>query len=82
MNRPYVPEFRRIPLTQFGCEFRRSMMVSPHGHPIFVSEPVCGHRNGPWVEFPKGSGFRDPYYCRTACESEKCPLGFARIDQL
>lgn len=51
-------------------------------HPIFgftkFVKPCCGHDDFPWVEFPKGSGFRDPLYCDIATGCGKCPLGIQR----
>jgi hypothetical protein len=73
---PYKPELRSIPLTRYECPCRRSVMVTYNGSLIVTVEPVCAHKRFPWVEFPRGSGFHDPLYCRAACECGKCPRGF------
>lgn len=41
-------------------------------------EPCCQHENFPWVEFPRGSGNRDPLYCSVACASRLCPEGYVQ----
>jgi hypothetical protein len=57
------------------CRYSIKSMKAPDGTLFEPVEPVCQHENFPWVEFPRGSGFHDPLYCRVALQSGQCPLG-------
>jgi len=71
-----TPDLADIPHTFLDCPDSDNIIIASDGSAIEVLEPCCGNRYGPRVEFPKGSGFLDPWYCRIARDCDKCPRGF------
>jgi hypothetical protein len=57
------------------CQYATRTIKDPDGILFEASEPCCQHENFPWVEFPRGSGNRDPLYCRVARVGGVCPMG-------
>lgn len=57
------------------CQYRGKISGTIYGVPWESPEDCCHHENFPSVEFPKGSGHRDPLYCRVAVSSNLCPRG-------
>lgn len=63
-------------VTFADCRDRTDLIITYTGDLVKTPELCCDHENFPFVIFPKGSGHKDPLYCRVARESGKCPRGF------